>query len=179
MPIRALPDVLPDVISAEESCDSWFRLNPATALVAQEAILKAQYALETKEPQQNMTVITWRSGADPIVYTLCYTPPSLGGRPMLEGLEQWRVLRERMMVSAVIVCPPRGHLSEEEEERTRELSTWSWKERVVIHDAFVRVLRENGINHRTLENQLVCLEDQAESVLRYWEKVGVENMERN
>lgn len=135
--------------------------NPDRALQLQQLILNAQYEQESKLGQ--ITILSDRSGVDPIAYGMQYGPPR--AQRLLEKSLEWQFLRERMKKSLVIVCPP--HKKWSIDDGTRLMAS-SWEEWHNMHLTFVEILHENDIPFYVIPMSVVDINERVEFVLNLW-----------
>lgn len=132
------------------------------ALELQHLILAAQFDAESK--QSSTPILCDRSGIDPLVYAIKYGPPN--GRESLEDTIQWQHLRNRMMKSLVIVCPPQREWLTDDGTR---LMASSWEDWLEMHRIFCRVLKEHCIPFIVLPDDLLELQDRVDFVRCLWD----------
>lgn len=131
------------------------------ALQLQQLILDAQFEKESR--LGHSTILSDRSGVDPIVYGVQYGPPH--ARLLLEKSLKWQFLRDRMKKSLVVVCPPHKEWSTDDGTR---LMADSWEEWHNVHLTFVEILHDNDIPFYVIPMDVVDRDERVEFVLDLW-----------
>lgn len=160
LPLVPLTEVARNVLRQYHFTREDIMSSPQKALELQQLILAAQYNEETKG--SGTTILSDRSGVDPIVYGIQYGPAH--SRELLEASFQWPVLRDKMRKSLVIVCPPQAEWFKDDGIRLMA-SQEEWEG---THLTFLQILKEYQIPFHTIPVDLVILQDRVDFAISVW-----------
>jgi nicotinamide riboside kinase len=180
---RFITEVARTVLHDQQFQTSDIRALPAASLELQRAILEAQLQAEMSSsgqsesgslnaPQvalnpraESTTIVSDRSGIDPIVFAAMYGPPG-GVRSLLES-GSWHYLRSQLQTSLVVLCEPveewlRGDgvrlMPEGKDEK-------GWSQ---LHMLFCEMLEREKVKYTILPEHIRSTSDRVDFVLRAW-----------
>ncbi|KAI5303173.1 hypothetical protein KEM56_007834 [Ascosphaera pollenicola] len=106
-----------------------------------------------------------RSGLDPIAYDLLYAPSWDETQRRLIATPTWKIMRERMRQSLVVVCPIQPKFIKDDGLRLIEQDLKAWD---CLHAKFCELLEEHGIPFHVVPVNLLDAEERAQYVFRLW-----------
>lgn len=106
-----------------------------------------------------------RSGLDPIAYDLLYAPSYAETKKRLIATPAWKIMRERMRQSLVVVCPIQPSFIKDDGLRLIEKDLKAWD---ILHAKFCELLEEHGIPFHIVPVNLLDAGERAQYVFRLW-----------
>ncbi|KAH8897582.1 hypothetical protein GQ53DRAFT_712041 [Thozetella sp. PMI_491] len=134
-------------------------------LSLQQLILAAQGEAEEAALRQAPWFVSDRSGIDPIVYASRYAGP--GAPESLLQSADWSILRARMANSVIVVCEAGVKFLVDDGVRLMPQDAEDW---YLMHEAFCKILSEQGLPYYVLPNNLFEREERLLLVHSRWEE---------
>jgi predicted ATPase len=136
---------------------------PDRAMKLQRLILDAQLKAEN---HTEGTILSDRSGLDPLVYAAKCGPP--GGLASIMASPTWETLKGRMRRSLVILCPPRADWLYDDGIR---LMAEDWDDWEDTHRVFQKLLGDCHIRYHLIPDSISSPSDRVKFVLTLWHQM--------
>ncbi|KAK5070432.1 bifunctional uridylate/adenylate kinase [Lithohypha guttulata] len=138
------------------------RAGEENAMKLQKQILETQLERENEARTKADLILSDRFGIDPVVFAMKYGSEQKS-RALLDS-DAWKVLRERMTRSLVILCEPVMEWFAEDLVRVVPESS---KEVYEVHDTFCEILQAQGISFMLLKRSILERQERVDLVLKF------------